>query len=234
MSRKNPRRPKRLFREPRLSAEALQLIEGLTQHDPELGRVLTTTASALMDPEYVRAYYEATLADRGGLLLAWRNASFDVVRGKSCDLCEVRARTVRFVAVLSQQEFDKAGVVPPSESRGLMGFAVVCERCVRLPSAELRLKWLSQIGPCRREDGQPSGLRPTLIGHRIGEGGELPRRHGLEECCECHETIWVDRDEEEALGKPALVCRRCAERFAAGEVPGRTLDLVPIPWILLP
>src|SRR5262245_5446687 len=113
MSRKNPRRPKRLFREPRLSAEARQLIECLTQDDPELGRVLATTASALMDPEYVRAYYEATLADRGGLLLAWRNASFDVARGKSCDLCEARARTVRFVAVLSRQVFDKAGVVPP-------------------------------------------------------------------------------------------------------------------------
>jgi hypothetical protein len=233
MSRKNPHRPKRLFQEPRLPAEIRRLVDHITKDDPRLRRAMVATLTALMDPGYHDTFRKATPTDQAGLVLAWKNATDDVAQGKACDLCEGKAQTVRFVEARSREDFERAGIEPPSESQGLMGFALVCQACSRLPSAELRPRWLTRIGPCRRKDGRPCGLRPVLIGHRIGEGGELPRRHGLEECSECHETIWINRDEEEAMGKPLLVCRGCAARYAAGEVADKTLDVVPMPWILL-
>jgi hypothetical protein len=233
MNHKKPRSSKRLFGKPRVPAKILRRIELLTANDPALGRALSSTVGALMDPAYREACWEATPADDAGLLLAWEKATLDVYRGKPCDLCGAMSQTVRFVNARSRKDFEKAGIQPPSDVQGLMGFALVCQPCGRLPLAELRPKWLARIGPCRRKDGEPWGLRPVLIGHRVGEVGEVPRRHGLEECVECHETIWIDRDEEEALGKPLLVCRGCAARYAAGEVAGKTLDVVSMPWILL-
>jgi hypothetical protein len=213
--------------------EIRRLVDHITEDDPQLRRVMAATLTALMDPGYIDTFRKATPTDQAGLIVAWKNATDDVAQGKACDLCEGQAQTIRFVEARSRGDFERVGIEPPSESQGLMGFALVCQACSRLPSSELRPRWLARIGPFRRKDGQPCGLRPVLVGHRIGEGGELPRRHGLEECCECHETIWVNRDEEEAMGKPLFVCRGCAARYAAGEVADKTLEAVAMPWILL-
>ncbi len=136
------------------------------------------------------------------------------------------AGTVRFISAVRRDDFP-AGIAPPAADCGLMGFALVCAGCGVLGDPEFKRRWLSAVGPLTTPEGEPGGLRPVLIGQRIGEPGPLPCRHVLEDCGSCGTTLWIDRDAQDALvggERPLFLCRPCAAT--------KELETVPIEFLV--
>jgi hypothetical protein len=222
------KKPKHLFRERRIPDSIRRLIEAITRESPELGRALRLATPALLDPACPILDGPLSDSERGGVLVAWRNAVQGLAAGLSCDIC--LATQARGVRLLHADRPDQFGTLErPYPSATFLAFALVCGECGRGDSDALVRRLLGRLGTLRDSRGRPLGIRPVIFGRRIGAAGALPARHALETCVECEEMTWIDRDALDALGlgdrPPTILCWPCAERCLAGGVPGLELTL---------
>lgn len=206
-----------------------RILDQATRLFPELGRWLPSALSSLLSPAYREVWSTTTPAGRSGLLLAWRNALDSLAARKPCDLCQRPSKSVRFVSAVSAEDFRRAGMQPPGPELGFNAFALACESCGRMGSEEFLRRLIGELGPLTDARGKPRGLRPVMIGRRIGEAAPLPAHAGLEECDSCGAALWIDRDRQEATmgGElPMYLCGTCSEN--------KPLDAVPAVLIIQP
>ena len=217
MSKKR-NRPERLFRKPRLSADVVRAIDALTAGDPEMRSLFLESVGPLHHEAFRRAFALAALHDRAAMLLAWRDALTALGEGKPCDFCPgARARHVRSLVI---GPVDCAGSVRPRSGRqSFLGFMVVCPSCATMPDDALVRRMVAEHADVLSRSAEAPYRRPAILGRRIGEAGDLPRRHALEECEFCRETIWIDRDESDRITgeDPAYFCCACGlEKIGTG------------------
>jgi hypothetical protein len=209
-----------LFRHPRLDADVVREIDALTAGDPGMRSLFLECVGALQHETCQRAFAQADLHHRATMLLAWREALTALRDGKPCDFCpRVQARHVRFLAIGQGDGVGRVRPRPGQES--FIGFMVVCPSCASTPDADLVRRMVAEHGDVLSRSAETPYRRPAIVGFRIGEVGELPRRHALEECEGCHETIWIDQDESDRVigDSPAYLCCACGlEKIKSGRL----------------
>jgi hypothetical protein len=128
-ARKKRTPPKRLFRQRRIPADVMRVIDGLAQDSPELRAALYEAVAMFADEVFWEALVSAPLHQRAAILLSLRDAACALRDSKPCDFCEARALRIRFTAIASTEDF--RGVKRPDEAGALVGFAVTCDRWLR-------------------------------------------------------------------------------------------------------
>jgi hypothetical protein len=219
MSKKRDR-PKRLFRQPRLPADVVREIDALTADSPGMRSLFLECVGALQHETCQLAYAQADAHHRAAILLAWREALTALRDGKPCDFCpRVQARHVRFLAI---GQGDCAGRVSQNPGQqSFIGFMVVCPSCVSMTDADLVRRMVAEHADVLSQSTETPYRRPAIVGFRIGEAGDLPHRHALEECEVCRETIWIDQDESDQITgeSPAYLCWACSlEKIKSGRL----------------
>jgi hypothetical protein len=225
MSKKRPNpKPKRLFRQHRIPAEVVRMIDKLTADRPELRPIVTEAVAVFDSQAFWEAFVAIPLYQRASVLLSLLDAADALKHGKSCDFCEAKARRIRSTLITPGEDF--RGVKRPEATASLIGFAVLCERHFGAPESEHKGRTLDVYAKAQPQPGGQPYRRATIVGACIGEAGNLPRRHLLEECEDCRAMMWIDQDEaERVVGEtPLFICRGCAEkRLASG-----TMRAVPM------
>jgi hypothetical protein len=192
MSKRRP--PKHLFRRPRLPAAIVAGIAELADGNPEMHSMLTSAMTALADETFLTAFALVPAHTRASMLLAWQHAVAELRSAKPCDFCpEAKAAAVRFLSIARAELVQSVPLKPrvgqEAGEESCVGFSLVCSRCARLTAAELGRRLVKDHAAMIQAAANTPFRRPTIIGFRIGEPGSLPRRHGLEECEECQQTL---------------------------------------------
>lgn len=179
----------------------------------EFGAGFPTALEALQDAGFRSAWDRAHEGARAGMLTAWRNASRAVAEGKHCDVCDGPAKSIRFASSEREADYRRAGITVPAGATGLIAFALVCAACSQLSARRLAVRFLRRAGGMTAPGGRPGGIRPVVLGARIGEGTALPARRILEACERCQTMLWVDEARYEGLARdtrPMALCGACA------------------------
>jgi hypothetical protein len=99
MSRKrNP--PKRLFRQRRIPAEVMRVIDKLTQDRPELRAIVIEALAVFEDEAFWEVLVVVPSHQQAAMLLALRDAAWAIRDAKVCDFClKAEARHIRFLVM---------------------------------------------------------------------------------------------------------------------------------------
>jgi len=199
-------------------------INAITEGNPELRAALLASLPAIGEATFLTTFAVVPVHTRASLLIAFRDAARGLHDRRPCDLCEAQAAHVRFLSV-GRSEYARV-VVPKTDEAEFVGFLLACPTHASLTDRELAARMVRDHADVLRQAADTPFRRPAIFGARIGEAGSLPRRHALQECEDCHQTIWIDQDEADRIAPeaPIHLCGSCGIKRAES---GR-LEAVPM------